>query len=114
MATLTLGAPRTWQCRVSARHCPDDHILTETWQLQSKDGPVTVEALEAILSRSMVPILRQMEDKQPELVMALLQIGLFPATIEMSRCSGYTPQLGHHPRRLPEKGTRCSRPQAAH
>jgi hypothetical protein len=41
----------------------------ETWHLQSKDGPVTVEALEAILSRSMVPILRQMEDKQPELVM---------------------------------------------
>jgi hypothetical protein len=34
--------------------------------------PGTVAALEAILSRSMVPILRQMEDKQPELVMALL------------------------------------------
>jgi hypothetical protein len=31
-----------------------------------------VEALEAILSRSMVPILRQVEDKPPELVMALL------------------------------------------
>ena len=44
----------------------------ETWHLQSKDGPVTVEALEAILSRSMVPILRQMEEKPPELVMALL------------------------------------------
>jgi hypothetical protein len=29
-------------------------------------------ALEAILSRSLVPILRQLEDKQPELVMALL------------------------------------------
>jgi hypothetical protein len=28
MATLTLGAPRTWQCRVSARDCPADHILT--------------------------------------------------------------------------------------
>jgi hypothetical protein len=28
--------------------------------------------VEAILSRSMVPILRQMEDKPPELVMALL------------------------------------------
>ena len=34
--------------------------------------PVTVEALEAILSRSMLPILRQMEDKPPELMMALL------------------------------------------
>jgi hypothetical protein len=44
----------------------------ETWHLQSKDGPVTVEALEAILARSMVPILRQIEDKPPELVMALL------------------------------------------
>jgi len=43
-----------------------------TVYLQSKAGPVTVEALEAILSRSMVPILRQMEDKPPELVMALL------------------------------------------
>ena len=31
-----------------------------------------MEALEAILSRSMVPILRQVEDKQLELVMALL------------------------------------------
>jgi hypothetical protein len=36
--------------------------------LQAKDGPVTVEALETILSRSMVPIHRQL----PELVMALL------------------------------------------
>ena len=44
----------------------------ETWHLQSKAGPVTVEALEAILSRSMVPILRQLQDKPPELVMALL------------------------------------------
>ena len=52
--------------RASVREC------LETWQLQSKDGPVTVEALEAILSRSMVPILRKVEDKQPELVMALL------------------------------------------
>jgi hypothetical protein len=40
--------------RASVQEC------LETWQLQSKDGPVTVEAL------------RQMEDKQPELVMALL------------------------------------------
>ena len=31
-----------------------------------------MEALEAVLSRSMVPILRQMEHKQPELMMALL------------------------------------------
>jgi hypothetical protein len=52
--------------RASVREC------LKTWHLQSKDGPVTVEALEAILSRSMVPILPQMEDKPPELVMALL------------------------------------------
>jgi hypothetical protein len=44
----------------------------ETWLFQSKDRPVTVEALEAILSRSTVPILSQMEGKPPELVMALL------------------------------------------
>ena len=44
----------------------------ETWQLQAKAGPVSVEALETILSRSMVPILRQMEEKPPELVIVLL------------------------------------------
>jgi len=42
--------------RTSVREC------LETWHLESKDGPVTVEALEAILSRSMMPILRQMEE----------------------------------------------------
>jgi hypothetical protein len=47
-------------------------VSVETWQLQSKNGPVTVEALEAILSGSMVLILRQVEDKPPELVIALL------------------------------------------
>src|SRR4029453_6544052 len=59
---------REWHriIRASMREC------LEAWHLQSKDGPVTVEALEAILNRSMVPILRQMEDKPPELVMALL------------------------------------------
>jgi len=59
---------REWQriLRASVREC------LEAWHLQSTAGPVTVEALEAILARSMVPILRQMEDKQPELVMALL------------------------------------------
>jgi len=59
---------REWHriIRASVREC------LETWTLQSKDGPVTVEALEAILSRSMVPTLRQVEDKPPELVMALL------------------------------------------
>jgi hypothetical protein len=44
----------------------------ETWQLQAKAGPVTVEALETIMARATVPILRQMEERQPELVVALL------------------------------------------
>ena len=52
--------------------CASVRECLETWHLQSKAGPVTVEALEAILSRSMVPILSQMEEKPPELVMALL------------------------------------------
>ena len=52
--------------------CASVRECLETWHLQSKAGPVTVEALEAILSRSMVPILRQVDDKTPELVMALL------------------------------------------
>jgi hypothetical protein len=33
----------------------------ETWQLQSKAGPVTVESLEVILARATIPILRQVE-----------------------------------------------------
>ena len=52
--------------RASVREC------RETWQLQSKAGPVTVEALETILARVTVPILRQVEERQPELAMALL------------------------------------------
>ena len=59
-----LAEAREWHriIRTSVREC------LETWQLQSQTGPVTVEAPEAILSRSMVPILRQVEDKPPELV----------------------------------------------
>jgi hypothetical protein len=47
----TFPEAQEWQriIRASVREC------LETWHLQSKDGPVTVEALEAILSRSMVP-----------------------------------------------------------
>ena len=44
----------------------------ETWGLQAQVGPVTVEALETILARATVPILRQVEGRQPELVVALL------------------------------------------
>jgi hypothetical protein len=59
---------RKWHriIRASVREC------LETWQLQSKAGPVTVEALEAILAHATVPILRQVEERQPELVVTLL------------------------------------------
>ncbi len=44
----------------------------ETWVLQAQAGSVTVEALETILARATVPILRQVEERPPELVVALL------------------------------------------
>ena len=40
--------------------------------LQAQAGSVTVEALETILARATVPILRQVEERPPELVVALL------------------------------------------
>jgi hypothetical protein len=52
--------------RASVREC------LEAWTLQAQAGPVTVEALEAILARATVPILRQVEERQPELMVALL------------------------------------------
>ncbi len=64
---LASSEAREWHriIRAPVREC------LETWQLQAKAGPVTVEALETILARSTVPILRQMEDKQPELARVL-------------------------------------------
>ena len=50
----------------SVRECP------ETWRPQAEAGPVTVEAVKTILARAAVPILRQLEERQPELVIALL------------------------------------------
>ena len=44
----------------------------ETWMLEAQAGSVTVEALETIVARATVPILGQVEDRQPELVVALL------------------------------------------
>ena len=44
----------------------------ETWRLQASGGPVTGEALEAILARATVPILRQLEGRPPEPMIALL------------------------------------------
>ncbi len=40
--------------------------------LQAQGGVVTVEALETILARATVPILRQVEERPPELVVVLL------------------------------------------
>jgi hypothetical protein len=53
--------------RATVREC------LETWGLQSEAGPVTVEALETILARSTVPILRQLEHRPPELVPSLIR-----------------------------------------
>ncbi len=59
---------REWHriIRASVREC------RETWVLQAQAGSVTVEALETIVARATVPILRQVEDRPPELVVALL------------------------------------------
>jgi hypothetical protein len=43
--------------RASVREC------LETWRLQAQAGRVTVEALEAIVARAAVPILRQLEER---------------------------------------------------
>jgi hypothetical protein len=58
---------REWHriVRASVREC------LETWTLQAR-GPVTVEALETTLARATVPILREVEEHPPELVVALL------------------------------------------
>ena len=53
-------------CPRSVREC------LETWALQAQAGPVTVDALETILARATVPILRQVEERPPALVAALL------------------------------------------
>ena len=52
--------------------CASVRECLETWRLQASGGPVTVEALETILARATVPILSQVDDKSPELVLALL------------------------------------------
>jgi hypothetical protein len=59
---------REWHriVRASVREC------CETWRLQTQAGPATVEALEAIVARAAVPILRQLEERPPELVVTLL------------------------------------------
>jgi len=54
------------------RHRASVREFLETWVLQAEAGQVTVEALETILARATVPILRQVEERPAELVVALL------------------------------------------
>jgi hypothetical protein len=50
----------------------------ETWWLQHEAGPVTVEALEAIVARAAVPIVRQIDQHPPDVAMEL-----FPSLIRI-------------------------------
>ena len=43
----------------------------ETWRIQRQAGPVTSEALEAIVYRAAVPILTLLQDQAPEAVAEL-------------------------------------------
>ena len=64
------GDARKWRRIIAAsvREC------LQTWRLQTKAGPVTQKALEAILGRSTVLLLRRLEGQPPELVVALLPV----------------------------------------
>jgi hypothetical protein len=59
---------REWHriIRASVREC------LETWVLQTQAGSVSVESPETILARATVPILRQLEERPPEVMVALL------------------------------------------
>jgi hypothetical protein len=58
---------REWHriIQASVREC------LETWVLQAEAGPVTVEAIETIVTHSTGPIVRQVEERPPELVVVL-------------------------------------------
>jgi hypothetical protein len=59
---------RKWQrvIRASVREA------CQTWRVQAQAGPVTTQALEAIINRAAVPILALLQDLSPEAVMALV------------------------------------------
>ena len=61
---------RNWQglVRSAVREC------LETWLLQAQTGPVTVQALEGILARSSVLLLRRLEGMPPQQIVELLPI----------------------------------------
>jgi hypothetical protein len=44
----------------------------ETWRIQAQAGPVTSEALEAIVNRAAVPVLALLQELPPEAVVALV------------------------------------------
>src|SRR5262249_61650600 len=73
---------REWHriIRASVREC------LETWRLQASGGPVTVEALEAILARATVLILRQLEGRPRAEDRALARPGgtMLAAFVEVS------------------------------
>ena len=46
--------------------------VCQTWRIQAKAGPVTSEALEAIVNRAAVPVLTLLQDLPPEAVAALV------------------------------------------
>jgi len=43
----------------------------QTWRIQARAGPVTDDALDAIIHRAPVPILALLQDQPPEAVVAL-------------------------------------------
>jgi hypothetical protein len=59
---------RKWQrvIRASVREA------CQTWRVQAQAGPVTTQALEAIINRAAVPILNLLQDQSPPAVAALM------------------------------------------
>ena len=55
----------------------------ETWRIQAQPGPVTSEALEAIVNRAVVPILALLERMPPDAVAALVPrvLRVMPAAV---------------------------------
>jgi hypothetical protein len=45
---------------------------SQTWKLQARTGPVTPKALETILSRATVLLMRRLDGQPPYVVVALL------------------------------------------
>ena len=61
--------------RASVREC------VRTWQIQGQRGPVTPEAFEAIVARTVVLLMQRLEGAAPHLIMALVP-GLLHTMLE--------------------------------